>query len=135
MDFVARFRSAPLPVLTARQLSNLTINYSSGSLPHWYSAPEGHTQDWLPHKAPTPKCLRVAPALATLCVRFSGTGGVIDALGNRIFHIDLPFRRAHAGIGGGGFRLKVTRKYFAVTAGNEIVCSGEFPPLSLATNR
>jgi hypothetical protein len=36
-------------VLTARQLSNLTINYSSGSFPHWYSAPEGHTQDWLPH--------------------------------------------------------------------------------------
>ena len=45
VDFVARFRSAPLPVLTARQLSNLTINYSSGSFPHWYSAPEGHTHD------------------------------------------------------------------------------------------
>ena len=41
VDFVARFPSAPLPVLTARQLSNLTINYSSGSFPHWYSAPLG----------------------------------------------------------------------------------------------
>ena len=46
---LARFRSAPLPVLTARQLSNLTINYSNGSLPHWYLAPLGHTQDHLPH--------------------------------------------------------------------------------------
>src|ERR1039457_3557683 len=50
VDFVTRFRSAPLPGLTARQLSNLTINYSSGSFPHWYSAPLGHTRKRLPHK-------------------------------------------------------------------------------------
>jgi hypothetical protein len=30
---LARFRPPPLPVLAARQLSNLTINYSSGSFP------------------------------------------------------------------------------------------------------
>ena len=35
VDFVARFRSPRLPVPTARQLSNLTINCSSGSFPHW----------------------------------------------------------------------------------------------------
>src|SRR5207253_9565770 len=35
VGFVTRFRSARLPGLTARQLSNLTINYSSGSFPHW----------------------------------------------------------------------------------------------------
>ena len=34
-DFVARFRSARLPGPTARQLSDLTMNYSSGSFPHW----------------------------------------------------------------------------------------------------
>jgi hypothetical protein len=42
-------------VLTARQLSNLTINYSSGSFPHWYSAPEGHTQDYLPKLMLSPR--------------------------------------------------------------------------------
>ena len=35
VDFVARFRSARLPAPTARQLSNLTINCSCGSFPHW----------------------------------------------------------------------------------------------------
>jgi len=35
VDFVARFRQAWLPTPDARQLSNLTINYSSGSFPHW----------------------------------------------------------------------------------------------------
>src|SRR5258708_31522611 len=35
VDFVARFQPNRLPGLTARQLSNLTINYSSGSFPHW----------------------------------------------------------------------------------------------------
>jgi len=35
VDFVARFRSGQFPNRTARQLSNLTINYSSGSFPHW----------------------------------------------------------------------------------------------------
>ena len=35
VDFVARFRPAPFPGLAARQLSNLTINCSSGSFPHW----------------------------------------------------------------------------------------------------
>src|SRR5438132_2484012 len=35
VDFVARLRPDRLPNLTARQLSNLTINYSSGSFPHW----------------------------------------------------------------------------------------------------
>jgi hypothetical protein len=33
VDFVARFRPARLPESAARQLSNLTINYSSGSFP------------------------------------------------------------------------------------------------------
>src|SRR6202521_3526802 len=49
VSFVARFRSARLPELTARQLSNLTINYSSGSFPHWYSAHLGHTRNRLSH--------------------------------------------------------------------------------------
>jgi len=35
VDFVTRFRPARLPAQTDRQLSNLTINYSSGSFPHW----------------------------------------------------------------------------------------------------
>jgi len=35
VDFVARFRSTRLPALTARQLSNLTMNCSSGSFPRW----------------------------------------------------------------------------------------------------
>jgi hypothetical protein len=35
VDFVARFQPNRLPGLAARQLSNLTINYSSGSSPHW----------------------------------------------------------------------------------------------------
>lgn len=35
VDFVARFRPDRFPSQTARQLSNLTINYSSGSFPHW----------------------------------------------------------------------------------------------------
>ena len=35
VDFVARLRPYPLPGLNARQLSNLTINCSSGSFPHW----------------------------------------------------------------------------------------------------
>ena len=34
VDFVARIRPARLPAPDARQLSNLTINYSSGSFPH-----------------------------------------------------------------------------------------------------
>jgi len=50
VSFVARFRSARLPELTARQLSNLTINYSSGSFPHWYSAHLGHTRNRLSHQ-------------------------------------------------------------------------------------
>lgn len=50
VDFVARLRPARLPGLAARQLSNLTINYSSGSFPHWYSAPLGHTRKRLFHK-------------------------------------------------------------------------------------
>ena len=37
VDFVARFQPGQFPGRTARQLSNLTINYSSGSFPHWYS--------------------------------------------------------------------------------------------------
>ena len=45
VNFVARFRSALLPAMTARQLSNLTINCSSGSFPYWYSAHFGHTQN------------------------------------------------------------------------------------------
>src|SRR5450759_1275157 len=49
VSFVARFRSARLPELTARQLSNLTINYSSGSFPNWYSAHLGHTRNRLSH--------------------------------------------------------------------------------------
>jgi hypothetical protein len=47
VSFVARFRSVQLPELTARQLSNLTINCSSGSFPHWYSAHLGHTRNRL----------------------------------------------------------------------------------------
>ncbi len=43
VDFVARLRPDRLPALNARQLSNLTINCSSGSFPHWYSAHLGHT--------------------------------------------------------------------------------------------
>jgi len=35
VDFVARFRPGQFPDRTARQMSNLTINYSSGSFPHW----------------------------------------------------------------------------------------------------
>jgi hypothetical protein len=35
VDFVARFQPGQFPIRTARQLSNLTINYSSGSFPHW----------------------------------------------------------------------------------------------------
>jgi hypothetical protein len=35
VDFVAGFRPAPFPGLAARQLSNPTINCSSGSFPHW----------------------------------------------------------------------------------------------------
>jgi len=35
VDFVARFRPGQFPDRTARLLSNLTINYSSGSFPHW----------------------------------------------------------------------------------------------------
>ena len=35
VGFVARFRPDRLPEPTARQLSNLTINCSSGSSPHW----------------------------------------------------------------------------------------------------
>ena len=35
VDFVARFRPGQFPNRAARQLSNLTINYSSGSFPHW----------------------------------------------------------------------------------------------------
>ncbi len=35
VDFVARLQPDPLPDLTARQLSNLTNNCSSGSSPHW----------------------------------------------------------------------------------------------------
>jgi hypothetical protein len=35
VDSVARFRSTRLPALTARQLSNLTMNCSSGSFPRW----------------------------------------------------------------------------------------------------
>src|SRR5882724_7105702 len=35
VDFVARFQPDRFPSLTARQLSNLTINCSSGSFPHW----------------------------------------------------------------------------------------------------
>ena len=42
---------------------------------------------------------------------------------------------AHAGTGGGGVRLKTTRKNFAVTGGNEIVCSGAPPSGSFATSR
>ncbi len=34
---------------------------------------------------------------------------------------------AHAGMGGGGVRLNVTRKYFAVTGAKEMVCSGALP--------
>jgi hypothetical protein len=49
VDFVARLRPARLPGPAARQLSNLTINYSSGSFPHWYSAPLGHTRKRLSH--------------------------------------------------------------------------------------
>ena len=44
VDFVTRLRHARLPEPAARQLSNLTIHYSSGSFPHWYSAPLGHTR-------------------------------------------------------------------------------------------
>src|ERR1700739_1832144 len=40
---------------------------------------------------------------------------------------------AQAGRGGGGDRLKVTRKNFAVTGAKEIVCSGALPPERLAT--
>src|SRR5208283_1560965 len=39
---------------------------------------------------------------------------------------------AHAGRGGGGIRLKATRKNFAVTEGKETVCSGA-PPLGSFT--
>jgi len=35
VDFVARFRPGQFPNRTARQMSNLTINYSSGTFPHW----------------------------------------------------------------------------------------------------
>ena len=35
VDFVARFRPGQFPGHAARQLSNLTINYSNGSFPHW----------------------------------------------------------------------------------------------------
>jgi hypothetical protein len=35
VGFVAGFRSARLPAVTARELSNLTINCSSGCFPHW----------------------------------------------------------------------------------------------------
>jgi len=35
VDFVARFQPGQFPSRTARQLSNLTINCSSGSFPHW----------------------------------------------------------------------------------------------------
>ena len=35
VDFVTRFRPARFPEQTARQLSNLTINCSCGSFPHW----------------------------------------------------------------------------------------------------
>jgi hypothetical protein len=47
VDFVTRLRHARLPDHAARQLSNLTIHYSSGSFPHWYSAPLGHTRNRL----------------------------------------------------------------------------------------
>jgi len=49
VDFVARFRPARLPEPAARQLSNLTINYSSGSFLRWYSAHLGHTRKRLLH--------------------------------------------------------------------------------------
>ena len=42
---------------------------------------------------------------------------------------------AHPGTGGRGVRLKVTRKYFAVTGANEMVCSGASPPPRVATLR
>jgi hypothetical protein len=35
VDFVARFQPGQFPDRAARQLSNLTINCSSGSFPHW----------------------------------------------------------------------------------------------------
>jgi hypothetical protein len=35
VDFVTRFRPDQFPGHAARQLSNLTINYSCGSFPHW----------------------------------------------------------------------------------------------------
>src|ERR1700687_1990666 len=42
---------------------------------------------------------------------------------------------AQGGKGGGGTRLKSTRKYFALTRGNEIVCSGAPPSGSFVTAR
>ncbi len=42
---------------------------------------------------------------------------------------------AHAGTGGGGVRLNVTRKNFAVTGGKESVCSGAPPSGTFTTSR
>ena len=62
VDFVARFQPVRLPEPAARQLSNLTINYSSGSFPHWYSALLGHTRNYL--RAITPNELRAGRSSA-----------------------------------------------------------------------
>ena len=42
---------------------------------------------------------------------------------------------AHGGTGGGGMRLNVILKYFAVTGSKEMVCSGARPPLRLTILR